>query len=183
MCNDSRYAAYSILTLKITFQGKLMKTLVIYDSEFGNTQKVAEAVGAAIPGADVRFIKDVKPDALSGYDCVVVGAPTQRLNFTEGMGEFLDAIPPDGLKGVKVAAFDTRISIPAIKSGAGRFAARMFLHRYAAKPIATKLTEKGGVEVAEPEGFFVLDTEGPLKDGELERAATWAQGIAQAVTA
>jgi flavodoxin len=159
----------------------MMKTLVIFDSEFGNTRKVAEAVGAAILGADVVFIKDVKPEALGKYDCVIVGAPTQRLNFTEGMGEFLDAIPPDGLKGVKVAAFDTRISIPDIKGGASRFAARMFLHRYAAKPIAAKLNEKGGIEVTEPEGFFVLDTEGPLKDGELERAAAWAKGIAQAV--
>jgi hypothetical protein len=52
------------------------------------------------------------------------------------------------------------------------------LFGYAAKPIANRLTKKGGVLTMEPEGFFVEGTEGPLTDGELERAAAWAQRIA-----
>jgi hypothetical protein len=49
---------------------------------------------------------------------------------------------------------------------------------YAAEPIADRLQKKGGTLVTPPEGFYVGDTEGPLLDGELERATAWAQDIA-----
>jgi hypothetical protein len=39
------------------------------------------------------------------------------------------------------------------------------------------LVVKGGNLLAPPEGFVVLGVQGPLKDGELERAAGWAKGI------
>jgi hypothetical protein len=48
---------------------------------------------------------------------------------------------------------------------------------YAAKPISEKLRKKGGELIIAPEGFFVKDVEGPLKEGELERAAAWAREI------
>lgn len=160
-----------------------MKILVIFESEFGNTQKVAEAIGAALDKAEVRHVDAVNPADLMAFDYIVVGGPTQKQNFTEGMGKFLESIPKNGLKDVKFAAFDTRISIDDVQSRAERFAARLFLHRYAAKPIASNLKEKGGVEILEPEGFYVMDTEGPLKDGELERATAWAQKITHKVMA
>lgn len=156
-----------------------MKVLVIYESAFGNTKKVAEAIGAGFTGAEVRHVNQVNVDEFGNFDCLVVGSPTQKLNYVEGMRDFLARIPQDGLKGVKVAAFDTRISIDDVQSTVERFAARVFLHRYAAKPIASALVSKGGVEVIDPEGFYVLDTEGPLKECELERATAWAKQITQ----
>lgn len=159
-----------------------MKTLVVYDSAFGNTQKIAEAIGAGILGAEVRYVDQVKADDLNGLEMLVVGSPTQKMHYIEGMQQFLNDLPNDALSGIKVAAFDTRISIPDVKNPVSRMAARVFLHRYAAEPIAAKLKEKGGQEVVAPEGFFVLDTEGPIKDGELERATAWGREIAQAVT-
>lgn len=161
--------------------GDIMKTLVVYASEFGNTQKIAEAIGAGLDGAEVRYADDVQPDDLKGVGLLVVGGPTQKMHFTEPMTNFLARIPDNALKGVKVAAFDTRISIEDVQSRAERFAARLFLHRYAAKPIAKNLKEKGGTEVIEPEGFFVLDTEGPLREGELARATAWAKQVAAQV--
>ncbi len=157
--------------------GFSMKTLVIYDSAFGNTQKVAETIGAALTDAEVRHIEQVQTDDLADLECLIVGSPTQKQNFTDGMREFLAGIPKNGLSGVKVAAFDTRISIDDVQSTVSRFAARVFLHRYAAKPIATTLKKKGGIEVICPAGFFVQDTEGPLMAGELARATGWAQQI------
>ena len=47
----------------------------------------------------------------------------------------------------------------------------------AAEPIATSLTKRGGTLIIPPEGFFIKDKEGPLKEGELERSAAWAQQI------
>lgn len=163
-----------------------MNTLVVFDSAFGNTQKVAEAIAAAMAGAEVRHVDQVKPQNLSGVECLVVGSPTQRMNFTEGMRVFLQSIPPKGLAGIRVAAFDTRISNEdmraSAKSPVTRFMVKVFLHRFAATPISAELRKKGGVEVINPEGFFVEDTKGPLKAGELERAAAWAQQIMPKVT-
>ena len=45
-----------------------------------------------------------------------------------------------------------------------------------------KLKKKGGTLVKEPEGFFVEDTEGPLREGELERAVGWAREIVGSMT-
>jgi len=48
---------------------------------------------------------------------------------------------------------------------------------YAAGRIARNLKGKGGNLIASPEGFLVTSTKGPLKEGELERAAGWAKGM------
>jgi flavodoxin I len=53
------------------------------------------------------------------------------------------------------------------------------LFAYAAKPLLDSLKKKGGIAVAEPEGFIVEGREGPLKEGELDRATQWARGISQ----
>ncbi len=81
----------------------------------------------------------------------------------------------DGLEGVKVAAFDMRILLSDINSPILPPLVRTF--GYAAKPMNDKLVQKGGEQAALPKGFSVEDTKGPLKEGELERAAEWARGI------
>ena len=72
------------------------------------------------------------------------------------------------VKGKRVAAFDTRIS----QKWVGIFG-------YAAGKIARNLKKKGGNLIALPEGFFVEGTQGPLKEGELERAAGWASALVE----
>jgi hypothetical protein len=52
---------------------------------------------------------------------------------------------------------------------------------YAAKPIANLLMKKGGTLAMELEGFAVMDSEGPLKEGEIGRAKEWAGRILSAV--
>jgi hypothetical protein len=74
-----------------------------------------------------------------------------------------------------VAAFDTGISTNDMRSPILRILARLF--GYAANPISEKLKKKGGDLVIPPQGFFVEGTKGPLKEGELERAADWAKRI------
>jgi flavodoxin I len=76
---------------------------------------------------------------------------------------------------MKVAAFDTRIAVEDVKNGFLTFMVKIF--GYAAKPIADGLKKTGGVLVVVPEGFFVKGSEGPLRDGELERAASWASQV------
>lgn len=155
-----------------------MKAMVVYDSVHGNTEQVARAVARALgaPETEIRQAKDVRSEELTGLDVLVVGAPTHAFRPSPDAREFLKSIPSDALKGVKVAAFDTRISIEDTGSGILAFFVRFF--GYAAKPIARRLEKKGGDLALPPDGFYVEGTEGPLKEGELERAAAWARPLA-----
>jgi flavodoxin I len=73
------------------------------------------------------------------------------------------------LEGLSVAAFDTRTAT---------IWNRILPFGYAAPGIAKGLENRGGNLAVPPEGFIVLGIRGPLKDGELARAADWAKGIA-----
>jgi flavodoxin I len=156
----------------------LMKTLIIYDSFFGNTEKIAKAIGKVFGnGKEVTTCKagEAKPNMLEELDYLIVGSPTRAFSPSPAIKSFLKGIPSKQLAGVKVAAFDTRIAMTDKVPGFLRFMANLF--GYADKPILDGLKKKGGQETVPSEGFFVLDSEGPLEKGELERAATWAKQI------
>lgn len=158
-----------------------MKALVVYDSFFGNTEKVAQAVGAALggpPDVEVHRVSEVKPEQVSGFSCLIVASPTRGFRASPLIQTFLNDIPADALRGVKVAAFDTRIALEEMPWFL-RFIAKRA--GYADKSIVAALTKKGGELVVPGEGFFVKESEGPLVEGELERAAEWARRL-QTVT-
>lgn len=158
-----------------------MKALVAYDSVFGNTEQVARAIGAALGSPDeveTRRVTDVEPEQLTGLDVLVVGSPTRGFQPTPATKKLLKAIPDGGLVGVKIAAFDTRFSMEDVDSAILKVLVRLF--GYAAEPIADRLRKKGGGQAVPPEGFIVEGTEGPLSDGEPERAANWAKRILEA---
>jgi flavodoxin len=159
-----------------------MSAYIVYDSIFGNTEKIAQAVqktlGTSKEAVLMRAGK-AKPELPAGLTLLVVGSPTRGFRPTPAVKAFLGGIPSGSLKGVRVAAFDTGIHLDDVHSAIGRFF--MGLFGYAAKPILDGLRKKGGEPAAPPEGFFVLKSEGPLKDGELERAAEWAEKLKEAV--
>jgi flavodoxin len=155
-----------------------MKTLIVYDSVFGNTEQIAQAIGNSLSfkeNVETLRVSEVKPEQLIGLELLIVGSPTRVFKPTKAIMYFLNKIPLNGLKGVKVAAFDTRISTADVNSRFLNIVVKLF--GYAAKPITYKLEKKGGSLIIPPEGFFVKDSEGPLKDGELERAVDWAKLI------
>ncbi len=141
-----------------------MTALVVYDSTYGNTEKVAQAIGQAVAGK-VRRVGQVSPSDLKEFDLVIIGSPTMGGRPTEAIQALLKAVGP-ALKGANVAAFDTRLTSKWVR-----------IFGYAAPRIAGSLKEMGAALLGSPEGFFVLGKEGPLKEGELERAAAWAKGI------
>lgn len=147
--------------------------LVIYDSEFGNTAKVAQAVASGL-GAQAKCITDVSLDSLTGIKLVVVGSPTQGGTMTHAMQAYLKEVPARSLEGVVVAAFDTRFVAQEQKAWLRLL---MGLIGYAAPKILSVLESKGGKPVAESVGFIVTDKKGPLKDGELERARAWGNDL------
>ena len=142
-----------------------MKAVIVYDSEYGNTHHVAEAIAAALSHYETVQLLAV-PDATNidwqGVKLLIVGGPTQWRGVSERMHTWLDALPPGSLTGIHAAAFDTRLHGMKLLTGA------------AAPPIAKRLKELGAEVLLPPESFFVEGKEGPLAAGELERASRWA---------
>ena len=97
-----------------------MKILVIYDSVFGNTEKTAQSIAAAL-GTQAIPVSQVDAGKLRGLDLLVVGSPTRGFRPTEGLSKLLNTLPKNHLAGVCVAAFDTRIVLETIDSKALRF--------------------------------------------------------------
>lgn len=155
-----------------------MKAIVIYDSQFGNTEKIAQAIRDALSHtAETRLMQagSVAPRDLMAADLLVVGSPTQRFHATEPVDRFLKGA---SLRGMRAAAFDTRYDMEEVDSRALRLAVKVAGESaYAAPRIAAVLEKAGATMVVAPEGFIVTDTEGPLREGELERAAEWARGV------
>lgn len=158
-----------------------MKALVIYDSYFGNTEKTAQAIGAALGAkkdVTVAKVDQAKTKMLDGIDILIVGSPTRAFRPTSALIRFIRRIPPRGLDGVKVATFDTRLPINDETPRFLQFMVKFF--GYANKPLLAMLMNKGGVETVAPAGFLVKDSEGPLLEGEMERAADWARQVKSA---
>lgn len=165
-----------------------MKSLVVYESWFGNTRRIAEEIAAELRRegeVDVVSVDETLP-SLEGVDLLVVGAPThvhglsskrsrqgaleQGADGAVGIGVrgWIDALP-DGTCGPRIAAFDTRANKPVLLVGS------------AARGITRRLRERGYTLAAEPQSFFVEGTPGPLEEGELERAAEWGRTLANEV--
>ena len=146
-----------------------MKVLVVYDSLYGNTEKVAKAIaGALVSSGEVKVLRpgEVSPSELQSVDLFIVGSPTQGGRPTKAIQEFLNKLPETAVKGVNVATFDTRFTTKLVA-----------IFGYGAGKIADNLKKRGSNLIVAPEPFFVKGREGPLKEGELERAAAWAKGI------
>lgn len=149
-----------------------MEALILYDSEFGNTEQIAQVIAQTLNEsgqAEAVRVDRAHPSAIAGADLLILGCPTQRWQLTPRMKAFLDLVPQEVLAGVAVACFDTRFAQPAWLTGS------------AAKGIAKSMQRIGEVAVVDKESFLVEDTEGPLAPGELERARNWANHLRHAV--
>ena len=149
-----------------------MHILVVYDSMYGNTEKLAQAMGSALD-AQVRRVGEVKQEELAHVDALIVGSPTQAFQPLKPVKGFLKNLPEGALKGVKVGAFDTRMDVQEVGNRLLTVLAKLF--GYAAEPIDALLVRKGGLQTIAPMGFIVGGKEGPLKEGELELAVEWAK--------
>lgn len=148
-----------------------MKVMIIYDSVYGNTEQIAKTVAGAFQDqSELKVLRatEVNPEQVKEVGLVIFGSPTQGGKPTQVVQDLINRIPEQVFKGRNFAIFDTRITSKL----AGIFG-------YAAGKMAGTLKSKGSNLVVTPEGFFVKGTKGPLKDGELERATSWAKGIAE----
>jgi hypothetical protein len=168
----------------------MTRALVVYESMFGNTERVARAVAEGLAehihvdlaraGAGLTIPDDV--------DLVVVGGPTHAFGLTRpstrvsagkqgagesaasgtGLREWLETLPPPTAHRPATAAFDTRIRKPGMPGSAARSAARRL--RHAGLPV-----------VVPPMSFWVRGTSGPLLPDEEGRARSWGRELVQTV--
>ena len=132
-----------------------MKALIIYNSIFGNTQKIAQAIAQKLSETlTVQLVpaREATLSMLKEGEMLLIGSPTQQYNPTPVVQAFLKQIPYDALKGVLVAAFDTRYRISFWSSGS------------AAWFIVRQLQRAGASLVVPPESFFVSGMYGPLEE-------------------
>lgn len=100
-----------------------MRALVVFDSRFGNTEKIARSLSTGLSGAGVEAVcentKNVRPESLVDYDLICVGAPTEWLSASKPMKEFLEGLRTTRLSDKLGFAFDTRLNRPLSGSGSG----------------------------------------------------------------
>ena len=145
------------------------RSVVIYFSKFGNTRTTAETIADTLASTGpVRLLNanQMSERDIKDADLIVVGTPTHKMNLPEAVRPVFDHLPKGCLKGIQTAAFDTSYKMSNLMS---RFTAAKLLNR--------KLRKFGGKAVVPPETFFVVGREGPLYEGEIERAKDWAKQI------
>lgn len=149
-----------------------MKTFVVYDSGFGNTEQVAQALAEALRiygQVHIVRVEHTHPLELQGVDLLILGCPTQKWNTTPVMRSLIDYSSVPSLNRLSIACFDTRLDRPRWMTGS------------AAGRLVKQLREKGVTRLLPAESFLVEGMRGPLVSGELERAARWAQQLHEQV--
>lgn len=157
-----------------------MKTVILYDSYFGNTEKVAASIKEMLdPSGELILSRfdGASQNILDNTDILILGSPTRAFRPTKPATDFIKNLPSNSLKNIRIAAFDTRMDLKDVDSKFLRFMAGLF--GYAAEPLQKLMLKKGGISAGNPEGFYVKGTEGPMADGELERASAWAASMVE----
>jgi flavorubredoxin len=137
----------------------MVKALIVYDSVYGNTKKVAGALATGLKnnGVDVELVKAdaVKLDELGEVDLLCVGGPVHAWNVSKPVKELLKRLKSvDGLSGKKAFAFDTKLKSRLAGSAGGK--------------IERKLKNLG-LTIAKPsESAIVKSKEGPLQENAEE---------------
>jgi flavodoxin len=154
-----------------------MQTIVVYDSKFGNTEKIAHAIGRGLATlGDTRVISTIEAPGFFRStairpDLVVVGGPTQKRGPSRPLRAFVDDLPAT-LAGIPAATFDTR------------YKGATWIMGSAAAEVAKSLRRCGNTLLVPPESFF-MSRSGPmerqqLEPGEVDRAEKWARTVVAA---
>jgi hypothetical protein len=170
---------------EIAIKEMVVRSVVVYESHHGNTRLIAEAIAEGLGGAPALSVHEAG-DRVRDARLVVVGGQTQlQGRVAKGSRRAPRTVPrassepssagPPALRewlrdlpradGVYAAAFDTRLDKPRWLTGD------------AAHSIARRLAGNG-YEVLEAQSFVLEDTEGPLRDGERERARAFGERLA-----
>lgn len=165
-----------------------MKSVVVYESLWGNTAAVARAIAEGLgPDAQALSTAEASADVVTQADLIVAGAPVFAFRLSSdrtredirahpdpgtpppdlshpSLQAWLDALP---VGSAACAAYDTQVRGPFGKGS---------------PTIAKAMKAKGYRLIARPEGFIVKGKQGPLRPGELDRAKRWGETLRKAAS-
>jgi len=176
-----------------------MKVFVVFESMYGNTHEIANAIADGLaPAGDVTVgsVGELTAGSIEGAELVVVGGPTHIHGMSRrssraaaakgakddddlhlephadgpGLREWFEELP-DASAGALGLAFDTRIDKSALLVGS------------AAKAISKRLRRRHYASLADPESFFMDESGSTLKEGETDRARRWGAELARRLDA
>jgi hypothetical protein len=160
-----------------------MRTHVVYESMWGNTAMLAEAIGQGLGDVPVSEVNSVTGEDLRDADLIVIGGPTHAFSMSReqtrqsaheqgassgrsarGIRDLLAELPNPLT--AEVATFDSRVlKVRKLPGSAARAAAKELRRHHHARVVGEA-------------SFYVEDSAGPLADGELERARAWGADLA-----
>jgi menaquinone-dependent protoporphyrinogen IX oxidase len=153
-----------------------MKGIVIYDTSYGNTRKVAETIAETLKESgievDAFYVKDAKKLSAKDYDLLVLGSPTRWGTMSFAVKGFLGKVKTQEWMNKPFAAFDTENPENIERS---RIENKQWS---AAEKIAEKLKEKQMNQLLPVLKAAVLGMKGPLQEGEIERTKEYARELA-----
>ena len=175
-----------------------VRALVVYESMFGNTERIARAIRDGLrQRVPTEIVPAYRAPTVIPADVrlLVVGGPTHAFSMTRvstrqearkqqevvmpievGIREWLDALATDTRsttgrrsRDLEVATFDTRIAkVRRLPGSAARSAG--------------KLLRRMGFRLISTSSFFVDETIGPIREVEIERAGRWGQELGRLLT-
>jgi len=168
-----------------------MKALVVYESMFGNTEQIARAVAEGLGESvevQVAEVSDAPLEPDPDFALIVAGGPTHAFSMSRtstrtdaitrgahdgetefGLREWMAALP-SGQHLEKMATFDTKVERMHHLPGSAAKSAAKAAHRH------------GYESAAKAESFYARDIDGPLLDGEIDRARAWGRQLAASIS-
>ncbi len=148
-----------------------MKGIVVYDTSYGNTKKIAETITETLKesGVDANLfdVKDVKKLSAKDYDFLVLGSPTRFGTMSFSIRGFLGKVKSEEWMNKPFAAFDTENPENVEKKQGS-----------ASEKIAEKLIEKKMNQIVPVLKALVIQMKGPIVEGEIERTKEYARELA-----
>jgi menaquinone-dependent protoporphyrinogen IX oxidase len=157
-------------------EGLKTKGIVVYDTSYGNTKKIAETIAETLKESgmevDLFSVKDVKKLSAKDYDFLVLGSPTRFGTMSFAIRGFLGKVKSEEWMSKSFAAFDTENPENIERARAEK------KEWSAAEKIAAKLIDKKMNQLLPVLKAAVLGTKGPLVEGEIERTKDYARDLA-----
>ncbi len=149
-----------------------MRILIIYDSIYGNTEKIVKGMTEVLNenhNVDIFRATQTVP-SISLYDVVVIGSPTLSFAPTKSIKTKIKSMVSQASDQKRFYIFDTRVD--ANKKENKVFSFLPHKKGYALDDMVKWLGEQLQIE---KQSFYVKETEGPLVAGEVERAKEWVE--------
>jgi len=152
-----------------------MKTLVIYDTLYGNTGLLARVITNRLPDATLIHVDALTQEHVEHADLIFAGSPSRGYNATKKLRAALEGMPKSVLKGKSAAIFETRLKVARHMPRIVRYLLQNT--GWGDAKLDTLLLRKGAKLISPLGLFYVITQEGPLREGETNNAEQWAKQI------